>query len=120
MHVYNRRYGDVVVKTSAGMAVMCVYLIFSTLLFGKIVTTVASIPLNRHRRRKDAAILSQFGAQLSIDELIAICRGGHDDTSCSKPEFIIRMLVWLDRISVDEIEVISNKVGCRQEGVYDV
>lgn len=72
---------------------------------------MASIPLNRRRRRKDARILSQFGVRLTVEDLVSICRGGDRDDECTKAEFIIRMLIWLDRISVDEVEVIANKVG---------
>jgi hypothetical protein len=98
------------VKTPAGKLLICVYLLCATFLFGKIVTAIASIPLNRHGRRQDARILTQFGAHLTTDDLLAICKGGQSDDECTKAEFILRMLIWLDRIDVDEVEVIANKV----------
>lgn len=50
-----------------------------------------------------AAVLSHFGRDLSVKELEDLCQGGANKDECTRAEFILRMLVWLDRVDLDDI-----------------
>jgi hypothetical protein len=46
-------------------------------------------------------VLAKFGSDLSVDELHDLCLGGATDQECTRAEFILKMLVWLDRVNLD-------------------
>jgi len=96
-------YGDFTPVTKAGKILCSLYLFIATALFGAIVGTIAQIPLDRRQNKADAAVLSHFGRDLSVRELEDLCQGGANENECTRAEFILRMLVWLDRVALDDI-----------------
>ena len=60
--------------------------------------TNASCPYGRRLLR-----LHTTGRDLSVAELEDLCQGGANANECTRAEFILRMLVWLDRVELDDI-----------------
>jgi len=86
------------------------YMLFSISLFGYALSSLADIPLNRRRRKLESQVTSQYGSSLSPVELTNIVRGANpnavdddDIGECSKAEFVVAMLVKLNKLKPDQV-----------------
>ena len=68
------------------------------------------MPLERRKRRNEQAVLAQYGEDLDPDEFHEILTSFRDlglaaasDGSCSKTEFVLSMLLKLDRVNQHDI-----------------
>mgnify|MGYP000191304251 CR=1 FL=1 len=104
-------YGDESPATIAGRLIGSFYMLFSVAMFGVALSAIADIPLSRRRDKMETKVTKQFGDSLSIVELQNIIRTANDDPrddSCSKEEFVISMLVKLDKVKPDQIKSLQD------------
>lgn len=99
-------YGDVAPRTNAGKYFCCAFLLVGTVLMAKALSDVADLPLELRRRRMERAVLDQYGDDLDPEEFAEILRSFHSlglttdaDGSCSKTEFVLSMLLKLDKVN---------------------
>lgn len=100
-------YGDEAPVTIAGRVFGTFYMLFAVVSFGVALSALADIPLARRRSKMERKVLQQFGDSLSILELQNLIRTANDDPNddtCSKAEFVISMLLKLDKVKPDQIK----------------
>lgn len=102
-------YGDLTTETEAGRCLNAFYLFISTIAFVHAVSTIARVPFDRRKALQEQRVMNQFGKDLDFNELNALCRGGAIEGSCTKTEFTLRMLCWLDRVSAEDIAMCEEK-----------
>ena len=103
-------YGDVAPQTTAGKAFACVFLLVGTVLMAESLGDIAGLSLEARRRRLEQKVLDQYGDHLDREELAEILRYGHvqglsdSATSCSRTEFVLSMLLKLDKVDRGDIQ----------------
>ena len=103
-------YGDVFPSTRGGKIFAMFFLLGGCGVMAKAVGDVAGLPLERRKRRNEQAVLAQYGEDLDPDEFHEILTSFRDlglaaasDGSCSKTEFVLSMLLKLDRVNQHDI-----------------
>jgi len=106
-------YGDVTPKTDIGKWFACVYLLVGTVLMAKALADIAAVPLQVRRQHMEEHVLSQYGHDLDAGELAEIVSDSHlrdagliyhVDGSCTRAEFVISMLLKLEKINKGDIQ----------------
>ena len=103
-------YGDVAPETFAGKAFACVFLLVGTVLMAKSLGDIAGLPLEARRKRLEKKVLEQYGDHLDGEEFAEILRYAHSQglcdsaTSCSRTEFVLSMLLKLDKVDREAIQ----------------
>ncbi|KAJ1462944.1 hypothetical protein M885DRAFT_504406 [Pelagophyceae sp. CCMP2097] len=106
-------YGDVAPRTDGGKWFACVYLLAGTGMMAKTFGDVTALPLAMRRRSMEARILEQYGGRLDADELADIATDPlfgevglprEDAGSCSAAEFVLTMLLKLDKVQKDDVQ----------------
>ena len=100
-------YGDESPSTAPGRLIGSFYMLFAVVMFGVALSALADIPLSRRRDKMESKMVKQFGDSLSLLELQNIIRNANDDPaddSCSEAEFVISMMLKLDKVKPDQIK----------------
>lgn len=103
-------YGDVVPTTTRGKIFATFYALGGTLVCVRALGAIAAVPLEAHRIEMEAAVLTQYGDELTHVEFLDLTRGDlvkklnvEDDGKCSKATFAVAMLVKLGKIDEDDV-----------------
>ena len=123
-------YGDVSPKTLWGRVFSIFFIFFGTLATAQALSAVASIPMKYHRRHLEATVIGQYGNHLTRAELEDLVKdpvtqqlhvanaskqqqNDSNETSmaaantCSVEEFVLKILIKLDRVTSSEIQDIA-------------
>ena len=71
---------------------------------------IAGLPLEARRKRLEKRVLEQYGDHLDGEEFAEILRYAHSQglcdaaTSCSRTEFVLSMLLKLDKVDREDIQ----------------
>ena len=71
---------------------------------------IAGLPLEARRKRLEKRVLEQYGDHLDGEEFAEILRYAHSQglcdsaTSCSRTEFVLSMLLKLDKVDREAIQ----------------
>lgn len=97
-------YGDITPKTDPGKIFAFVYLTVGTVVIAKVLGDIANVPLEARQMRLEKEVLEQFGSDLTVDELKELAAGGEDDDFCTEAEFIIGMLLKINKVQPKDVE----------------
>jgi len=120
-------YGDISPKTLWGRVFSIFFIFFGTLATAQALSAVASIPMKYHRRHLEATVIGQYGNQLTRAELedlvkdpviqqLHVANASKQQqnqtsmaaaNSCSVEEFVLKILIKLDRVTSSEIQDIA-------------
>ena len=103
-------YGDVYPVTNGGKYFACAYLLVGCATMAKALGDIAGIPLELRRKRNEQAVLDQYGERLDVGEFREILQSfrgtgldGGGFEACSRTEFVMCMLVKLERVDRSDI-----------------
>lgn len=96
-------YGDEHPHTTGGKVFGCFYLFFATIVYAQALSALADIPLSRRRKHLEQQVMDQYGNHLTPEEYIDLISGGASPDCCTRDEFIIRMLIKLNRITPEDV-----------------
>lgn len=104
-------YGDFAPRTQDGRLFIALYLLLSTVFVGKSVHDIAHIPLLLRRNRLESMVLNQYGKDLDPYELKELCSMTINESPeyCTRNEFILGMLLKLDKITQRDITECGQK-----------
>jgi hypothetical protein len=109
-------YGDIVPVTTAGKVFATIFIVVAGTVLLNNMTLISMIPLELRKRRIESAVLSQFGDELTDDELRELSTGrliqrlklatdrpfGLEE--CTREMFSLAMLVRLGRITEEDVK----------------
>ena len=103
-------YGDVYPVTDGGKYFACLYLLVGCVMMAKALGDIAGLPLELRRQRNERAVLDQYGETMDaseFEEILASFRAlglaGPGEASCSKAEFVVMMLLKLEKYDTRDI-----------------
>eukprot|EP00040_Diaphanoeca_grandis_P027883 m.159717 g.159717 ORF g.159717 m.159717 type:complete len:397 (+) comp31151_c0_seq3:232-1422(+) len=102
-------FGDITVKTNGGKVCAMFFLLIGPIIFARVLGVIVSFPFNRRKRKMEEHVLTQFGKDLDMGQFKALCEGNQIDGEVTKPEFILKMLIWLGRVDVKDLALCSQK-----------
>merc|ERR1711988_613583 len=97
-------FGDSVPESTFGKLFVAFYLIFGCFALANTVHSIASIPMHMRAVRLENMVLDQYGHDLDPYELRDLCSmpWNEDPSYCNKNEFILGMLLKLNKITVKD------------------
>jgi len=105
-------YGDITPQSVEGKWFAIAYMMVATFLMAKALADIASLPLEMRRLAMEAAVLKQYGGNLSTAELADIAGDRTfrqlglkraEPRGCTKTEFVLTMLLRLDKVDKDDV-----------------
>jgi len=96
-------FGDLTVSTQGGRWFMNFYMLVGCIVVAKCLGDLAAMPFHSRRRRLEKHVRTQFGRDLSSDELEVLSLTGRTSGVVSRDEFLINMLLKLERITEYDI-----------------
>ena len=109
-------YGDIHPRTEAGRLFAILFLLPATIATAQAMSAAAAVPMKRHKKNLEMMVIKQYGEDLTIEELENLIQNPFgtskifkDDTTCSRNEFMLKLLVKLDKVSVEMLEELSNE-----------
>mmetsp|Transcript_83881 Transcript_83881/g.237229 ORF Transcript_83881/g.237229 Transcript_83881/m.237229 type:complete len:707 (-) Transcript_83881:60-2180(-) len=104
-------YGDSVPESPGGKLFISIYLIVGCFSLANAVHSIASIPTHMRAVRLENIVLNQYGRDLDPYELRDLCSmpWNEDPSYCNKNEFILGMLLKLNKITVKEYVEIGRR-----------
>mmetsp|Transcript_10728 Transcript_10728/g.32319 ORF Transcript_10728/g.32319 Transcript_10728/m.32319 type:complete len:124 (-) Transcript_10728:40-411(-) len=99
-----------------------------TVLMAKSLSDIAGLPLEARRVRNEEKVLRQYGTRLDVDEfreiLLYVNSVGlsTSHTSCTKTEFVLSMLLKLEKVDRDDISrcaEVFNSLDVHADGRLD-
>jgi len=86
-----------------------VFVFIGPVIFARVMSLIIAVPFNHRKRKKEAHVLTQFGLELDMNHFHSLTQNNHKEGEVTKAEFILKMLIWLGRISVQDVSLASQK-----------
>jgi len=97
-------YGDESPSSNFGKIFVSFYLLIAVVIVGRALGSLANLPLSWRQQKLKAQLLSIFGANLSLDELGALCQQfGSVPGRCARNDFVLGMLLKAGTLSDDDV-----------------
>lgn len=105
-------YGDISPKSIAGRWFAIFFLLPATIATAQAMSAAAAVPMKAHKKKLELMVIRQYGEDLTNEELADLIQdpvGKRDstDTTCSRNEFILKILVKLDKVNPKLLQDIS-------------